>query len=59
MIEITKTKYWCSSCGAKENIFMITIRLGDNNGTSFVLCKSCLNDLNILVEKIIIGDKNE
>lgn len=45
MIEISKTNHWCSSCDNKYHNYMITIRLGDNNGSSFVLCKDCLSNL--------------
>ena len=52
MIEITKTKYWCSSCDAKENNYMITIRLGDNNGSSFILCKDDLSNLALQIKQL-------
>ena len=49
-VELKKSKYWCSSCPAMTNTFIVTIRFDEENGTSFILCNDCINKLDKLIE---------
>lgn len=45
MVNVEKTKRWCNSCEAKENVNEIKVSLDGSHSISLTLCHDCMNEL--------------